>query len=83
MVSECSQLNRSGPVTVTTPRWDRSTRAVPVEVALLAHRVAVVPNRTLVWSFCHLNAHLSRVGPRRDRVLLDLDHWAFWRAFGG
>ena len=43
VVIECSQDSRSGPVTVTTPRCERSTTASPsVEQALLAQRVAVV-----------------------------------------
>src|SRR5215212_330823 len=29
VVSECSQLSRSGPVTAMTPRWDRSTTPCP------------------------------------------------------
>src|SRR5215217_8358546 len=30
VVSECSQLSRSGPVTAMTPRWERSTTPCPV-----------------------------------------------------
>ena len=43
MVSECSHESRSGPLTRTTPRWDRSTKpSPPAKGALLAVERAVV-----------------------------------------
>ena len=80
VVIECSQVSRSGPVTVTTPRWERSTTARPsVEQPLLAHRVAVVGRDARVGALALDGAGAGQQGELERRCVGGRPVGSAWR----